>query len=160
MNICVLGAISIEDRGDMSKIFLSHFFNSKNCLANHQILAEIENWTTDCKALIYWYSSVDADIKTLLTEWASSSSLNWMQWEGNTANGIQFAEFFLGEDPQNSCFIVSLPLLKPKLCPCLCVYTVSDLQLTNLHAVLQSEDLLLLLLQKRGEGFHMLERKL
>lgn len=37
---------------------------------------------------------------------------------------------------------------------------VLDLPLTNLHAVLQSEDFLLLLLQKGGEGFNMLERQL
>ena len=35
-----------------------------------------------------------------------------------------------------------------------------DLRLTDLHAVLEGEDLLLLLLQVRGEGFHMLERQL
>lgn len=44
-----------------------------------------------------------------------------------------------------------------RVCARVCV---NDLQLTNLHAILQSEDLLLLLLQKRGEGFHMFERQL
>lgn len=43
----------------------------------------------------------------------------------------------------------------------MCLYVCkNDLQLTDLHAVLKSEDLLLLLLKKRGEGFHVLERKL
>lgn len=35
-----------------------------------------------------------------------------------------------------------------------------DLPLTDLHAVLQSQDFLLLLLQEGGEGFHVLQRQL
>lgn len=46
------------------------------------------------------------------------------------------------------------------MCACTVCTCVQHIKLTKLHAVLQSEDLLLLLLQQRSEGFHVFQCEL